>query len=167
MAQSGTSSSSERVQRALAGQIFVEDLSGQERAVFFAGLAESMLSPSDAERAAYAGLGEDAPGLDEAELYGTSVGPNGLPPWGKEGARKWREGGHEAWEWAKSAAPLPRPLRLMRGAWGSSSGEAMRDSEISNADEAPVRRDPPSIFRAPSDSAPPMPQGVPGDRDGR
>jgi hypothetical protein len=49
----------ERVRTALAGELKIEDLSGEEQDAFFSDLGDQFESPSPELKAAYAQLGED------------------------------------------------------------------------------------------------------------
>ena len=64
-----------KIRQALAGETTIDDLNALETRAFFANLAASMQTPTQAERDFYASLGgsSEAPGLTEEELYGNAL----------------------------------------------------------------------------------------------
>ncbi|MBP0443150.1 hypothetical protein J8J14_00025 [Roseomonas sp. SSH11] len=72
-----TSVSQDRIRRALAGEITIDDFSEAETGSYFSQLGAAMQQPAAAQVEFYAQLGadEDAPGISESDLYGWHPAP--------------------------------------------------------------------------------------------
>ena len=65
--------SQDKIRRALASEITIDEFNDAETRAYFSRLAAAMQTPTEAEKAFYASITDhdDAPGVSEEELYGT------------------------------------------------------------------------------------------------